>query len=113
MAESLFISEGHVVDASGNRIATLNDLAASEQFTAIEERLAALENAQRPPTPTPPMPGTVVGGEQIMEPIHTASSAPPGSSQTIHFLPPDEQAGVPAEQPPAEPELFDDEGGAQ
>lgn len=117
MAESLFISEGHVVDSSGTRIATLTELAEEERITALENRIAALENAQRPPTPTPPMPGTVVGGEQVMEPIHTGSTAPPGSSQTIHFLPPEEQAGAPVEQPPAEPpaepELFDDEGGVQ
>lgn len=114
MAGTLKVSEGQIVDEEGNRIATLSELADSERFTALEERLAALENAQRPPTPEPPMPGTVVGGEQVMEPVHTGSTAPPGSSQTIHFLPPEEQAGAPAEQPPAElrPELFD-EGGVQ
>lgn len=119
MAESLFISEGHVVDSSGTRIATLTDLAEEVRITALENRIAELENAQRPPTPSPPMPGTVVGGEQVMEPVHTGSTAPPGSSQTIHFLPPEEQAGAPvpaAESPaesPVEPELFDEEGGVQ
>lgn len=115
MAGTLKVSEGQIVDEEGNRIATLTELADSERFTALENRIAELENAQLPPTPTPPMPGTVVGGEQVMEPVHTGSSAPPGSSQTIHFLPPEEQAGAPAEQPPAEsgPELFDEEGGVQ
>jgi hypothetical protein len=96
---------GILVDSEGHRIADLVDLAHSERITALQNRIDELENAQRPPTPEPPMPGTVVDGEQVMEPVHTGSSAPPGSSQTIHFLPPEEQAGIPAEQisPPAEP----------
>jgi hypothetical protein len=99
MAGTLKVSEGQIVDEEGNRIATLTDLADSERFTALEERVSALENAARPPTPTPPMPGTVVEGEQVMEPIQS----PPGSSQEIHFLSPEEQAGAPVEpEPPVE-----------
>lgn len=120
MAESVMVSGLHIdengqviagilVDSEGHRIADLVDLAHSERITALQNRIAELENAQRPPTPTPPMPGTVVEGEQVMEPVHTGSSVPPGSTQEIHFLSPEEQAGIPADQIPPPPESAPDE----
>jgi hypothetical protein len=115
MAESVMVSGLHIdddgkvvagvlVDSEGHRIADLVDLVHSERITALQNRIDELENAQRPPTDTPPMPGTVVDGEQVMEPVHTGSSVPPGSTQQIHFLPPEQQAGIPAEEIPPPPE---------
>lgn len=86
MAEQLFISEGHIVDASGNRIASLNDLAASEQFTDLEERIAALENAARP--------------EPEEAPENPDELSPPGGPLKIHVGPEDTPTGEPVPTPP-------------
>lgn len=86
MAELLFISEGHIVDASGNRIATLTELAESERITALENRIADLENAAR----TEP--------EEVPESPDELS--PPGGPLKIHVGPEDTPTGEPIPTPP-------------
>jgi hypothetical protein len=85
MAEPLFISEGHIVNQSGDRIATLTELAESERITALEERLSALENAARPePEETPENPDEL---------------SPPGGPLKIHVQPEDTIDGEPVAAP--------------
>jgi hypothetical protein len=85
MAEPLLLSEHHIVDQSGNRIATLTELAESERITALEERVAALENAARPEPEEPP--------ENPDEP------SPPGGPLKIHVGPEDTPTGEPVPTP--------------
>jgi len=85
MAEQLFISEGHIVDSSGNRIATLTELAESERITALEERVAELENAARP--------------EPEEEPENPDETSPPGGPLKIHVQPEDTPTGQPVPTP--------------
>jgi hypothetical protein len=91
MAEQLLVSEGHIVSASGERIASLNDLGASEQFTILENRIAALENAM---------------AEHLEE--HAAAEAepedpnapsPPGGPLKIHVTPDETPTGQPVPTP--------------
>jgi hypothetical protein len=44
MASTLHVSEGQIIDDAGNRIATLSELGDAERFTALEERIAKVEN---------------------------------------------------------------------
>jgi hypothetical protein len=88
MAEQLYVSEGHVVDSSGNRIATLVDLAESERITALDERLATLENAFAVYSAAPPAP------EDPNAP------SPPGGPLKIHVGPEDTPDGKPIPTPP-------------
>jgi len=85
MAEQLLISEGHIVDSAGNRIATLTELAESERITALEERVAALENAARP--------------EPEEVPENPDELSPPGGPLKIHVQPEDTIDGEPVATP--------------
>lgn len=66
MASTLHVSEGQIVDDVGNRIATISELAEAERFTALEERIAKLENAvtelATPPVPEDPNAPSPPGG---------------------------------------------------
>lgn len=82
MASTLHVSEGHVIDDEGNRIATLSDLGEAERLTAIEERLTKLENAAAveptEPTPGTPFVPTTLSGSPDDVP------SPPGGPLKVH-----------------------------
>lgn len=86
MAEPLLVSEGHIVNQSGDRIADLTELAEAERFTALENRVAALEN-QLAPEP-----------EEVPESPDELS--PPGGPLKIHVGPEDTPTGQPIPTPP-------------
>jgi hypothetical protein len=89
MAEQLMVSEGQIVDAAGNHIASLNDLSASEQFTALENRIAALENAHAEHLESHTEP----------EPEDPNAPSPPGGPLKIHVGPEDTPTGQPVPTP--------------
>lgn len=97
MAETLLVSgleldengkvrSGTVVDTAGNRIADLADLAHSERITALENRIAELENAARP--------------EPEEAPENPDELSPPGGPLKIHVGPEDTPTGEPIPTPP-------------
>lgn len=88
MAETLHISEGNIVDSSGNLIASLSELAEAERFTGLENRIAELENtvgelSAKPPAPEDPN-----------------APSPPGGPLKIHVGPDDTPDGKPVPTPP-------------
>lgn len=99
MAETLMVSglvkdesgkviEAHIVDQSGDRIASLFELADAERFTALENRIAALENTVAELTAEPP------------EPEDPNAPSPPGGALKIHVQPEDTPTGQPVATPP-------------
>lgn len=90
MAEPLHVSEGKIVDAAGNLIAELSDVADAERFTALENRIAALENAHTEHLESEHAP------EVVEDPD---APSPPGGPLKIHVGPEDTPTGEPVPTP--------------
>lgn len=85
MAETLHVSEGKIVDSSGNVIVAFSDLSEHARFTEIENRLAAVEAAvAEAPPPEVPDPN---------------APSPPGGPLKIHVSPEDTPDGSPIPTP--------------
>jgi hypothetical protein len=83
MASTLHVSEGQIIDDAGNRIATLSELAEAERFTALEERIAKLEN-------------TVTELATRPVPEDPNAPSPPGGPLKIHV---GDEVGIPEAAP--------------